>query len=160
MKRTICRFAHSTTVIVTALFFCMTIILASPLMSKAASATPAAKPTMSKVDRTDARIIELHAKLKITEVQEEQWKKVTQAMRENAVMMETLIQERKEKANTLNAVDDLKSYAKITDEHAAGLNRFIAAFEPLYAIMSDEQKKNADAIFTNHGQKHKKSKTK
>jgi hypothetical protein len=138
----------------------MTIILACPLMSKAESGTPGAKPKMSKVDRTDARIIELHAKLKITEAQEEQWKKVAQAMRENAVMMETLIQERKEKASTLNAIDDLKSYAKISEEHAAGLNRFIAAFEPLYASMSDEQKKSADAIFTKHDHKHKKSKKK
>jgi periplasmic protein CpxP/Spy len=160
MKRSMCRCTCSTAAIITALFFCMTIILASPLMSKAESGTPAAKPKASKVDRTEARIIELHSKLKITEAQEEQWNKVAQVMRENAVIMETLIQERKEKANTLNAVDDLKSYAKVTDAHAAGMNKFIAAFEPLYASMSDEQKKTADAIFTKHDQKHKRSKKK
>jgi periplasmic protein CpxP/Spy len=158
MKRSICRFTYSTTVIITALLFCMTIMLASPLMAKAESGTPAAKPKASAVDRTEARIIELHSKLKITQAQEEQWNKVAQVMRDNATTMETLIQARKEKGNALSAVDDLKSYAKITDAHAAGLNNFITAFEPLYASMSDEQKKIADTIFTKHD--HRRSKKK
>jgi hypothetical protein len=34
--------------------------------------------------------------------------------------MEPLVKARQEKGNTLNAVDDLKSYARIADVHAAG----------------------------------------
>ena len=157
MKRSRCRCTRSTTVVLAALFFCMTIILGSPVGSKAAESSPQAQPKASKGERTEARIKDLHDKLKITEAQEEPWNKVAQVMRDNASTMEALMQARKEKG-TMNAVDDLKSYAKIMDAHVAGLNNFIAAFEPLYASMSDEQKKAADAIFTKHA--HKKGKKK
>jgi len=136
----------------------MTMVLGNPSILKAASATSEAKQKASKIDRTEARIKELHSKLKITEAQEEQWNKVTQVMRENAVAMEPLIKAREEKETAMNAVDNLKSYSKIADEHAAGLQKFISAFEPLYASMSDDQKKNADNIFTKHDRKKSKKK--
>ena len=145
--------------IITAVLFCMTLVLWSPLISKAASGTAGTKQKVSKADRVEARINELHSKLKITDAQEEQWNKVAQVMRENATTMEALGKARKEKKNTLNAVDDLKSYSEITDAHAAGLKDFITVFEDLYASMSDDQKKNADQLFTKIGH-HKKSKKK
>ncbi len=115
----------------------------------AASAEPAQKPPakVSKVDRTEARIKDLQAKLKITPAQEELWKKVTQVMRDNAKTMDTLYQARVEKAKDLTAVEDLKSYSEIAQAHAEGLKNFIPAFEALYASMSDEQKKDADTLF-------------
>ncbi len=140
------------TIIIAALFCCMSIISATPLMA-AESTTTETKASPSNVTRIGERINELHSKLKITPQQEEQWNKVAQVMRDNANTMQSLIQSRKEQG-TLNAVDDLKAYAKIQDAHAAGLNNFIAAFEPLYSSMSDEQKKIADALFTKHGQHH------
>ena len=158
MKGIVYRFTYSTTVAITALLFCMTMILGSPLILLAQSGSPGAKQKASKIDRTESRIKELHSKLKITEAQEEQWNKLVQVMRDNAAAIEPLIKAREEKGTALNAVDDLKSYSKITDEHAAGLQKFISAFEPLYASMSDEQKKSADTIFTKHG--HKRSKKK
>ncbi len=97
--------------------------------------------------RIEARIKELHAKLKITKDQEEQWKAVTDVMRENAARMEQLVKARAEGAKTMTAVDDLKSYAEIADAHAEGLKKFISAFEALYNGMSDDQKKHADALF-------------
>ncbi|HVN22562.1 MAG TPA: Spy/CpxP family protein refolding chaperone [Syntrophorhabdales bacterium] len=159
MKRINCRFTCSTAVFIAAVCFCMSIVLARPLPSRAAETTsPESKPKASQIDRTEARINELHAKLKITPAQEEQWSKVAQVMRENATTMETLIQARREKGNKLNAVEDLRSYSTITDAHATGLKNFIAAFEPLYASMSDEQKKIADTIFTKHDQRRSKKK--
>ena len=58
----------------------------------------------------------------------------------------------------MTAVDDLKSYSEIADAHADGLKKFTPAFEPLYAGMSDAQKKSADTLFRQH--KHTKSKAK
>jgi periplasmic protein CpxP/Spy len=115
-----------------------------------ASGTPAA-PKASRADRVEARIKDLHEKLKITPEQEDQWKNVAQVMRDNAKTMEELTKARTEKAKTVNAVDDLKSYAEITEAHADELKKFIPAFESLYNSMSDEQKKNADTIFRSHG---------
>lgn len=153
MKCTICRFTYTTMVTFAAVLFCMTIIFGSPSALRAETAAEAKMPDVEK------RITDIHSKLKITEAQEEQWSKVAQVMRENAATMEPLIKARKAQINTLNAVDDLKSYAQISDAHTAGLNKFISAFEPLYAGMSDEQKKIADKIFTKHDH-HKRSKKK
>ena len=132
---------------ISALLLCVAIILACPLVSKAAA------PAGGDVE---VRISSLHAKLKITGAQEEQWNKVAQVMRENAATMEPLIKARKAKEGSMNAVDNLTSYSEIQDAHAAGLKNFIAAFEPLYASMSDDQKKIADQVFTGVGH-HKKS---
>jgi hypothetical protein len=47
----------------------------------------------------------------------------------------------------MTAVENLRSFQKLAQAHADGLNNLGAAFESLYADMSDEQKKNADAVF-------------
>jgi translation initiation factor 2B subunit (eIF-2B alpha/beta/delta family) len=132
---------------VVAVFFCMTAMLGSTLTSPVQAETDA-KAQPSRTDRAEARISDLHAKLKITEAQEKQWSSVAQVMRENAAEMESLVKARKEKGSTLNAVDDLKSYSTIADAHAAGLKKFIPAFEALYADLSADQKQAADKLFT------------
>ncbi len=148
MKRTMCRCIYSATGIITALLFSMTIILASPLLA----ATEKTEKQIAATEHIGARINELHTKLKITPAQEDQWKKVAETMRENAITMETLIQARKDKMGTMNAVEDLKSYRDVSDAHTATITKFITVFEPLYASMSPDQKKSADIIFSNVGQ--------
>lgn len=109
-------------------------------------------------DRVEARIKDMHAKLKITQAQEDQWAKVTQVMRDNAKSLDALTQARFEHAKTMTAVDDLKSYGEITDAHADGIKKFTPVFATLYAGMSDAQKKEADALFRHGGHKMSKSK--
>jgi hypothetical protein len=110
-------------------------------------------------DRVEARIKNMHAKLKITQAQEEQWAKVAQVMRENAKSLDALTDARFKNAKTMNAVDDLKSYGEITDAHADGIKRFTPVFATLYAGMSDAQKKEADELFRHGGRRmSKKSK--
>jgi hypothetical protein len=98
-------------------------------------------------DRVEARIKELHAKLKITPAQEEQWNALTAVMRENARTQDSLRQSRVENAASMTALDDIKSYSEIVDAHAQGLKNFVPAFEALYDSMSDSQKKLADQTF-------------
>jgi periplasmic protein CpxP/Spy len=156
--RQIMKRMRQSTVIITAVLFCMAIVFGNPLFSGAQTGAAAPKSKMSETDRAEARINELHAKLKITQAQEAEWNKVAQVMRENATAMEALIKARKENKGTLNAVDSLKSYSEITDAHATGLKNFIVVFQDLYASMSDDQKKMADSIFTKHDHKKKSKK--
>jgi periplasmic protein CpxP/Spy len=136
MKRVVC---------IVAALFCMAILFSSPLMAQ--TAEKKAQRQMTKTDRTEAQITDLHSKLQITPAQEDQWNKLASVMRENASQMDILLYNRKAKLGTMNAVDDLKSYKDVSDAHTASLVKFIAAFEPLYTNMSDTQKANADAIF-------------
>jgi len=118
---------------------------------------PATGAKATPADRVEARIKELHTKLKITKDQEDLWSKVAEAMRDNEKKMEPLHKARAEKAKSVSAVDDLKSYSEIADAHAEGLKKFIPVFAALYDSMSDDQKKNADTIFRTHHHKASKS---
>jgi LTXXQ motif family protein len=125
---------------------------ASPQLAQASPATPAPaqkppmKPKKSRVDRVEERIKQLHAELKITPAQEPAWDAVAQAMRDDAKAMEQAIEQRHQ-AKSMSAVDNLKSYQAIADAHAQGLQKLVPAFQALYASMSPEQQKNADAVF-------------
>jgi hypothetical protein len=119
----------------------------------AAAATPETappRPDRSQEDRVETRIKDLHSKLKITGVQEAQWNAFAEVMRDNAQAVDTVLKERSENLHTMNAVDDLRSYQKLADAHADGLRRLVPAFEALYNLMSEDQKKTADVVFAEH----------
>jgi periplasmic protein CpxP/Spy len=152
MKRIARQFTYPTAIAVATVLLAF-VVLASPSPSRAASQEPGLTTAgrVSKVDRVEARIKDLQTKLKITPAQEEQWSKVTQEMRDDAKKMEALITARSKRAGTMNAIEDLKSYAAIAEAHADGLKKFIVVFEPFYASMSDAQKKDADVLFQHQG---------
>jgi LTXXQ motif family protein len=124
----------------------MTLAQATPTPATTKPA-PAHASKGSTVDANEARIADLHAKLKITPAQEELWKSLTEVMRANAGAMEPLRKARAEKAPTMTAVEDFTSYAEIADVHADGVKKFVPVFTALYDSMSDAQKKNADTLF-------------
>ncbi len=104
-------------------------------------------------DRAETRIKELHDKLHITAAQEEAWANVAQTMRDTAKTFQASTMDRSARLKTMSAVDDLKSYQIIADQHADGLKQLIPVFETLYDGMSPDQKKNADQVFGEH-QRH------
>jgi LTXXQ motif family protein len=147
MKRNSHQFNYAAVRAVTAAALVATIAFASG---------PAIAAKASAEDRVEARITHMHAKLKITQAQEDQWAKVAQVMRDNEKAIEPLIKARMDNANTMTAVDDLKSYGQITDGHADGIKKFTPVFATLYDGMSDAQKKDADALFRHGGKRSKK----
>jgi len=46
----------------------------------------------------------------------------------------------------MTAIEHIKSYAAITDAQAAGIHKFLPAFQALYDTMSDAQKKTAKPV--------------
>ena len=156
------QFAYPTVLAVGAAVLLAFFVLATASPSIAASPEPgmATAGKASKTERVEVRIKELHTKLKITPAQEGLWDNVTKVMRDNAITMEALIKARSEQATAKNAVADLKSYSAIAEAHADGLKRFIPVFEPLYASMSDAQKKDADTLFHHRGRTKGKGKAK
>lgn len=105
--------------------------------------TAPAKPT----DRVEARITELHAKLKITPAQSSQWDAFAAVMRENARGMHTAFETRSTGRPKMNAVENMQSYAVLAEQHAQDLRRLAPAFAGVYSVMSDDQKRNADEVF-------------
>ena len=70
-------------------------------------------------------------------------------MRANGQAMVDLQKQRAADANSMSAVDVVKSYAQVIDAHEDGMKKFIPPFEALYNSMSDAQKKSADSLFRN-----------
>ena len=108
----------------------------------------AAGATEAKGETVEQRIRNLQRALRITSDQEPKWNAVAQAMRENAIKMDTLIADsRKTPPQDMTAVDDLISYQKHAQAHVDGLKNLIASFKTLYDAMPDGQKRNADDVF-------------
>lgn len=110
-------------------------------------AMPAPAPESAGNSSVEARIKDLHKRLKITDAQKAQWDALAQVMRENAQAMADLQKQRASDASTMNAVDVVKSYSEVIQAHADGMKKFIPAFEALYNSLSDAQKKIADSMF-------------
>ena len=130
---------------------------AAPAAPKAAHANRAVHRTSPSV--VEKRIASMHKRLKITSNQETAWDAVAQAMRDDAQQMNTLIRARQAQVGSMNAVQDLQSYEKISEAHVDGLHKLVPAFETLYGQLSPEQQQTADTMF-GRKMRHASSKTK
>jgi hypothetical protein len=95
----------------------------------------------------DERISQLQARLAITREQLPQWSAFVAAMRDNAVATDALFARRAGAVATMSAVENMHSYAEIARAYADNTERLAAAFDRLYASLSDAQKQAADALF-------------
>lgn len=130
------------------------VLMAANDESQAARTPEQNDAARTEPDRMEERISDLHEKLHITPDQEAEWKNVAQIMRDNAKDVRSAIDEKNQNRDNMTAIDDLRAYQKRAQAHVDGLGRLIPAFDTLYAKMSDEQKKNADAIFSGHQAEH------
>jgi hypothetical protein len=69
-------------------------------------------------------------------------------MRDNTIAVDKVVDQREAMIGTATAVDDLTAYGEITQAHADSVKKLVQAFTPLYAAMTDAQKKIADGVFT------------
>ena len=121
----------------------------APIAAAPSDASPSAsaQPVKPRSDaQVEARITQLHKQLKITKDQESNWNAVAQDMRDNARAMSGDLNDRNG-TKSMNAADNLKSYAKIADTYADGLKKIAPDFAKLYDSMSPAQKKTADTLF-------------
>ncbi len=133
-----------------------------PVQPTAAQATTAPQqPQQGERERfspsrhIEGRIAYLKAELKITDVQAPQFDRVAQAMRDNAKAMEQAIsQMRGDHNQPRNAIQRLEARAQFASLRAQADQRFLDAFKPLYASLSDDQKKAADEMLARHGHGH------
>ena len=104
----------------------------------------------------EQHIKDLHSTLKITAAEEPKWQEVAETMRENAKDLDKAIDKRESSMGSATAVDDLKSYAEIAQVHANAVKKLASAFSGLYSMMSDDQKKEADEVFSHRNHEGKK----
>ena len=124
-----------------------------PPTSAPAASTPTAAPSSSPAPSAatqaaiDQRIKALQSQLGITEAQTPLWSAFAQAMRDNAAATDALFAQRAGAVATMNAPDNMHSYAQIARAYADNTERLATAFDSLYASLSETQKQAADTLF-------------
>jgi periplasmic protein CpxP/Spy len=127
------------------------IIVAAPLVlggpAVLAQTPPPATAPASPQDDVEQRIHSLQTELRITDAQMPQWNGFAQAMRDNATSTDTLFRQRASTAQSMNALDNMKSYAQVARAYADNTEKLLTAFEALYGVFSDQQKQSIDTMF-------------
>jgi protein CpxP len=109
----------------------------------------AAAPSLSAAAQAavDQRIQNLRSELGVTAAETPQWDAFAQAMRDNAARTDALFAERARSVATMNAVENMRSYAQIVRDYADSTERLANAFATLYASLTPAQREKADKLF-------------
>ena len=95
----------------------------------------------------DQRIQALRTELHIADAQLPQWNAFAQVMRDNATKTDALFRQRASAAASMNALDNMKSYADIARAYADNTQALATAFEALYGVLTVQQKQTIDTLF-------------
>jgi periplasmic protein CpxP/Spy len=136
---------------------------ASPTGSAVSPSSAMANSDAKRMANSDAKrdaaveehIKDLRGKLKITAAQESQWNAIADTMRENAKDLDSAIDKRDATVASATAIDNLNSYADIAQAHANNVKKLASAFSGLYSAMSEDQRKEADKVFSHRGHDHR-----
>jgi len=122
---------------------------AAPPTSQAQAApdAPASAPSDATQRAVEQRIAALQAKLGITPAQQADWNAFAQVMRDNAASTDTAFHARAQGASTMNAVDNMNSYAAIARTYADNTQKLADSFSSFYGKLSAQQKQTADVLF-------------
>ena len=94
----------------------------------------------------EGRLAFLKTELKITDAQLPLWNTVADAIRANAKGMAEMMRGAMGARQTATLPNRLAMREKLITEHLEALRKLKTAVDPLYAALSDEQKKTADEI--------------
>ena len=94
----------------------------------------------------EGRLAFLKTELKITDAQLPLWNVVADAIRANAKSMGEMSGGMMRSSQTATLPEKLALREKMMTAHLEALHRLKAAVDPLYAALSDEQKKTADEV--------------
>jgi hypothetical protein len=108
---------------------------------------PPANAPASPQDAAEQRVRSLQSELHITDAQMPQWSAFAQAMRDSATSTDTLFRQRASTAQSMSALDNMKSYAQVARAYADNTEKLSAAFEALYGVLSSQQKQTIDSLF-------------
>ena len=107
-------------------------------------------PGMDMADRVEGRIAFLKTELTITDAQAKPWDGFAQTLRDNAKTLGGMRTMMGRQADTQTLVQRLDEQEKWYAARLDGLKAIKATLSPLYAALSDDQKKTADQILAPH----------
>ena len=97
-------------------------------------------------DHVEGRLAFLKTELKITDAQMPQWNRFADTLRSTATAMNGTHQQMMQGGMPTTLLARLDLHEKMLSAHLEALKGMRAALDPLYASLSDEQKKQADEL--------------
>jgi hypothetical protein len=94
----------------------------------------------------EGRIASLKATLKITDAQTPQWNRFADALRVAAKSMNGMFEQMMQPGTAATLPARLERQEKMLTAHLNSVKTLREAADPLYALLSDDQKKGADAL--------------
>jgi hypothetical protein len=101
----------------------------------------------------EGRLAFLRTELKITDAQAPLWEKVAATLRDRAAKMDAAIgafHQARSDGTRPDLLGQIEARIRSGEARIESDRAFLAAFRPLYAALSDEQKKTADELFSRH----------
>ncbi len=123
---------------------------AAPAPAPAAVTTPAPAPSAHAARHNayvERRIAVLRSRLKITPAQTQAFEQFAQVMRDNASHMDALMAERQQKVCTMSAVDALKSYQAVAQQHLDDMQTLVLRSRPCTTRCRRNRRTLADRDF-------------
>ena len=108
--------------------------------------SPYGRERSTAAEQAEAQIKTLQKELMITESQRELWYDVVLVMRQNAKETDAFDRKAEKKRNPVTAVEQMRAYIRVTEIRLNQLNRLLPPFQAFYSLLSDEQKRVADAM--------------
>jgi hypothetical protein len=107
-------------------------------------------PASPRPSHIEGRIAYLQAELHITADQMALWNAVADVLRQNDQAMRSAWADMRHDGDDedVNALDRLTKMQKMAALRAQHLDKLLTAVKPLYAALSDDQKKNADELLS------------
>ncbi len=104
-------------------------------------------------ERIEARLAYTKTALKITPAQETQWNTLANVLRRHATAMDQQVAQRRaaNRDQPASAIERLTRRQTLMSDAATRMGEVLEAAKPLYAVLSDEQKKEADTLLNRDG---------
>jgi hypothetical protein len=119
------------------------LLIAGAASAQSGSATSTSDPRA----RVEQHIADMHATLHITPAQEPLWDQFAQVMLDNAQQTRELVRRNAAALPTQNAAEIMASYSALVQQHAQAAQKLTNSFNTVYAALSPEQRREADAMF-------------
>ncbi len=102
----------------------------------------------------EGRLAFVKAELKIADAQTAQWNAFADAVRATAAAQRTAMQGTAHATGPATVPETMGRRIAAVTAHLDGMKTVLAAVKPLYAVLSDDQKKVADELMAEHAMMH------
>lgn len=93
------------------------------------------------------RLNNLRQRLRVTPAEQGAWDRFAQASMQSSARIAAAFRARADQVATMNAVQNMQSFADIETQRAQDMQGLVPAFQQLYAALSPAQQKSADELF-------------